>query len=453
MHPTIFELRSFGLPRLPAARGRAVLRHLRGGCGRCRATLAPRLIPWMDDGPAGEARATDPARCGRTLEAAYLRAAGRALTAAARPRSTIEGGRHVDQALAILDAEGPEAIGRLPRHLLGLPAIEALLHQTRTLGLRDPRLRLRLAELACDLAATARGEPCQMRRARSRATIELANAQRVALDLRAAQQQLDRAEEDLAGDRSERLLHARLLNIQGAIYADLSQPTAAQAASAAAMLIYRQEAQRVELASALISASCTFSDNLGDHEQEYALCQQALSLLGPGDDPRLAATALHGSSLALLRSGRWAEAFEALQSCHRLRGIPNRGRDHARLARLEGEILGRAGDLAGAARAFESARQELLIIDHRYEVGEVLLSWAATLMLRGDMVAAGRLIADATESMLRLDPHREIYLAMICLRTANRFPAIRQTLRLQPMIKFLGVAKFNPSIRLQSYLA
>jgi tetratricopeptide (TPR) repeat protein len=453
MHPTIFELRSFGLPTLPAAQGRAILRHLRGGCGRCRAALAPRLIPWMDDGPADEARATDPARCGRTIEAVYLRAAGRALKAAARHRSTTEGNREVGQALTILNAEGPEAIGRLPRRLLGLPAIEALLYQTRTLGLRDPRLRLRLAELAYDLTTTVRGDQCQMRRAHCRAAIELANAQRVALDLSAAQRELDRAEEDLAGDRSERLLHARLLTVQASIDTDLSQPTAARRAIAAAILIYRQEAQRAELAKALITASLVSSDNLGDYEESLDSCRQALSLLDPEDDPWLAATALQSMCFSLLRSGRWPEAFETLRLCHRLRGIPDGGRNHARLARLEGEILGHAGDLAGATRAFDVARQQLLTIGHRYEAGVVTLSWAATLRLRGDMEAADRLIADATESMLGLDPHREVYLGLLYLRTANRFSALRSSLPLQPVIEFLQHAEFNPSIRLQSYLA
>jgi len=39
------------------------------------------------------------------------------------------------------------------------------------------------------------------------------------------------------------------------------------------------------------------------------------------------------------------------------------------------------------------------------------------------------------------------------LRTANRFSATRSTMPLEPMIAFLSNAEFNPSLRLQSYLA
>src|ERR1700680_2330204 len=128
MHPTIFQLNAFGTSRLPPAPTRAVLLHLRRGCARCRAALAPRLIPWMDRHPGAEAAATEADRCGRTLAAASLRAAARAARAGTtrRPLHAPEG--RTGRALAILDAEGPAAIGRLPRHLLGLPALEALLH-------------------------------------------------------------------------------------------------------------------------------------------------------------------------------------------------------------------------------------------------------------------------------------------------------------------------------------
>src|SRR5260370_22534505 len=96
--------------------------------------------------PGPAAAATEAARCGQTLAASYLRAAARAARAATRVRASPAKQGRTGQALAILDAEGPAAIGRLPRRLLGLPAIAALLHLTYTLGPADPRPRLRLAD-------------------------------------------------------------------------------------------------------------------------------------------------------------------------------------------------------------------------------------------------------------------------------------------------------------------
>jgi hypothetical protein len=54
---------------------------------------------------------------------------------------------------------------------------------------------------------------------------------------------------------------------------------------------------------------------------------------------------------------------------------------------------------------------------------------------------------------LKLDPDREVYLALLYLRTANRFSATRSAIPLEPMIAFLLSAQFNPEIRLQSYLS
>ncbi|HXO43021.1 MAG TPA: hypothetical protein VN999_16340, partial [Thermoanaerobaculia bacterium] len=230
MHPTIFQLNAFGTSRLPPAPTRAVLRHLRRGCARCRTALAPRLIPWMDRHPAAEAAATAADRCSRTLAAAYLRAAARAARAGStrRPLHALEG--RTRQALALLDAEGPAAIGRLPRRLLGLPAIEALLRQAYMRGPADPRLRLRLAELACDLAEGARGDDPRLRQVRCQAMIDLGNAHRTALDLRAAQQHLDRAAEEIARGGIDPQMQARMLHCQATVFNDQARPLPARAA-------------------------------------------------------------------------------------------------------------------------------------------------------------------------------------------------------------------------------
>jgi tetratricopeptide (TPR) repeat protein len=452
MHPTLFELRSFGLPRLPPAKGHAILRHLRTGCERCGAALAPRLLPWMDAAPAAEARATDPARCGRTLQATYLRAAARALTAAGEPRAPTggAGNRHARQALAILDAEGPEAIGRLPRRLLGLPAVEALLRQTVTLGPRDPRLRLRLSELACDLADSARGERHQLQHARCRATIELANARRVALELRPAQQLLDRAAEELARHGCEPLLHARFLEIQANVLYDAAQTTAGRQVMAAAMALFRQGAQRAGLARTLVREASVSTHCFGDPARGQELFYQALGLVEPGEEPLITSTALGGVAHTMLRLGRWREALECLRrhDC----SAAMHGMNRARLASLEGEILSHAGDWTGAARAFDFGRREQANLGHPFGAGLTTLTWARMLQQRGEVDAAAKLIDQATESMLGLDPHRELYLALMYLRTANRFSHIRSALPLGRMLWFLSHSEWNPSLRLRSYL-
>jgi hypothetical protein len=453
MHPTIFQLNAFGTSRLPPAPTRAVLLHLRRGCARCRTALAPRLIPWMDSHPAAEAAATEADRCGRTLAAAYLRAAARAARAGSTRRPLRAPTGPTGQALAILDAEGPAAISRLPRQLLGLPAIEALLHQAYTRGPADPRLRLRLAELACDLAESTLADEPRLRQVRCQAMIDLANAHRVALHLRAAQQELDRAAEEVARGGIDPLLEARLLHCQAMLFFNQTRSIPARTAIAAAMSIYRREAQPAELARALVLDANVLNDVLCNHALALASHRQAVLLLEPGEEPLVTAAALMGVCNAGMRNGNWREALAMLRLHLPTMVIHDHGLNRARIARLQGELLGRDGDMAGADAVFAFSRRELEAIGQPYEAGIVTLVWAAVKRSRGHLEAAQTLVAEATQSMLRLDPHREIHAALTLLRTANRFSETRAALPLEAMTAFLETAEFNPSIRLQAYLA
>jgi hypothetical protein len=453
MHPTIFQLNAFGTSRLPPAPTRGVLLHLRRGCARCRAALASRLVPWMDRQPAAEAAAKEAARCGRALAAAYLRAAMRAARAGAtrRPLRAPEG--RTGQALAILDAEGPAAIGRLPRHLLGLPAIQALLHQTYTLGPADPRLRLHLAELACDLAESTPGDEPRLRQVRCQAMIDLGNAHRAALDLRAAQQQLDRAAAEVARGGIDPPMQARLLHCQATVFYNQARPLPARAAIQAAMSIYRREAQPAELARALVVDAMIDLDVLHAPDQARASYRDALRLLEPGEEPLVTAAARMGLCYTEAQSGNWREALRMLRLHRSSMLTHDHGVNRARLARVEGELLGRDGDLAGADSAFAFSRREIEAVGQPYEAGVATLTQAATHRGRGDLEGARALVTEATESMLRLDPHREVHAALMFLRTANRFSETRAALPLEAIVEFLRNAEFNPSIRLQSYLS
>jgi hypothetical protein len=453
MHPTIFQLNAFGTSRLPPAQTRALLLHLRRGCARCRSALAPRLIPWMDSQPGAEAAATEPACCDRTLAAAYLRAAARAARAGTTRRSLPAREGRAGQALAILDAEGPAAIGRLPHHLLGVPAIEALLHQTYTLGPANPRLRLRLAELACGLAESARVDEPRLRQLRCQAMIDLGNAHRVGLDLCAAQQQLDRAAEEIARGGIDPLLEARLLHCQAGVFHNQTRPLPARTAIKAAMSIYRREAQPAELARALVLDATISLETRGDHVRARTRFRQALLLLEPGEEPLVTAAALMGLCITEQASGNWREA-STIRRLHRPSMLTHdHGLNRARFACLEGMLLGWDDDLTGADNSFAFSRREIEAIGQPYEAGMVTLNQAATHRRLGDLEASQALVAEATEAMLRLDPHREVHAALMLLRTANRFSETRTALPLDTIVDFLRHAQFNPSLRLQSYLA
>jgi len=452
MHPTIFELNAFGRCRLPGPQGRAVLRHLRGGCARCRAALSPHLMLWLDDGPAAEARGTDPRHHGRPLVAAYLQAATRAFRAAAKlaapPAADVDAAR----ALALLAAEGPAAIGRLPRRLLGPAAVEALLQSTATLGAPDPRLRLRFAELAHDLAHRDGSDERRARELRCRAGVELANAHRVLGDLHLAQEDLDLAREELLLGAHDPLVAARLLFIQGDVMIDRWSPGTAHETLSAAARIYRRRARILDLTEVgvnlgnLLQYAGRFDDALQNRFE-------VLQALDRERVPKSAAAALHGMSVALLEIGRWREALDILRRERTFLAAHSLGRNASRSAQLEGLVLQRAGDIAGAARAFAASRSMFLSQGGPYEAGIVSLCWAAALEERGDWDGSLARIMDGTDLILKVSPGGEVYRTAILLRTTKQFSATRDALPLEPVIEFFNRAEFNADVRLHSFIA
>jgi tetratricopeptide (TPR) repeat protein len=452
MHPTIFELNAFGRSRLPGAQGRAVLRHLRQGCARCLEALSPRLALWLDEGPAAEARDSDPRHHGGALAAEHLRAAQRAFRAATKLRRPPAADMDVDQARAILAAEGPVAIGRMPRRLLGPPAIEALLHATSTLGAPDPRLRLRFAELAYDLAHRDPSDERRARELRCRAGVELANAHRVLCDLRLAQEELDRAREELVRGAHDPLVTARLLVIQGVVMTDRWNLADAHETLSAATRIYRRRAQFMDLSQVVVSHAnvLVYSGKLDDalHWQS-----EAFQVLDRERQPVAAALAIHGMSIALLGIGRWREALDIQRRERAFLAANSPGRIASGIEKLEGRLLDRAGDLEGAVRAFASCRDRLAMLGYSFGAGIANLHWAAALEAHGDWDGSRARVLEGTDLILKLDPADNVYSALMLLRTTRQFSATRDALPLEQMVEFLYQAENNPGLRLQSFLS
>ncbi len=249
------------------------------------------------------------------------------------------------------------------------------------------------------------------------------------------------------------MTEARLLYSQSLLLCDQSHPRPARAAIAAAKSIYRREGRPKELACALIHDAMLFTEGHHDYGAGKVRNSQALMLLDPGDSPLITGSALCGVCYSDLRNGNWQEALTMLRRYRRSMILHDHGRNRARIARMEGEILGHAGDLAGGTAAIAFSRRELTAIGQPYEAGVAALSWAKVLRSRGEVEAAQAQVQEATAAMLRLNPHHEVYVALMLLRTANRFSQTREEIPLDAMVNFLSNAEFNPSIRFQSYLA
>jgi tetratricopeptide (TPR) repeat protein len=451
MHPTTFELNAFGRSRLPGAQGRAVLRHLSQGCARCRAALAAPLMIWLDEGPAAEARGSDPRDHGRALVAAHLLAARRAFRAATQLSTPRAADPDVGQALALLESAGPAAIGRMPRRLLGPAVVEALLHLTSTLGARDPRLRLRFAELASDLARRDTSDERRARELRCRAAVELANAYRVLNHHRSAQAQLDLAREELLRGDHDPLVAARLLVIQGLDLSDQWRFAAAHETLSAAVRIYRRRARRLDLAQA-VGVSIGNLGFVGPFDDARHCRFDALQVLDREREPAVFAATVHGMCLSLLEAGRWREGLDLLRRERTLLTAHAHGRNAARVVQVEGRLLHRAGDVEGAARAFAMSRDIYKSHGHPYNAGVESLFWAAALEERGDWRGSWARILEGTDLILKQNPEGNVYNAVMLLRTTKLFSATRDALPLDGVIAYLQRADTNPDLRLESFL-
>jgi tetratricopeptide (TPR) repeat protein len=455
MHPTIFELSALCRLRLPAAQTEPILDHLRSGCARCLGTMGQRLTAWMDDDVTAEVRerATPPGELQTRLQTQVLLAAERAGRAAARRRAKPAADARVDRVRAELEAEGLSALGRLPRQLLGPPAIEALLDLARGLGLQDPGLRLRALEIAMDLTTALverEGAACGHRDLGRRVALDLAHIHRMLGNHRAAQEQIDRCHEQLPpGDP---LAAAGVLRSQATLLGDQGNLPAALAGLAAASGIYRRLARPNELARTLVGYGL-YAGYAGRFDRALERHGDALGLIDAEREPLLACAAVGNSCDSLRLSGRHREALQLLRRHATLLASNPSVLNRARFSRLEGHLLKHSGDPAGADRAFAASRGAFESFGRHYVAAAVTLDQASARQRWGDWDGARALIAQGTEALLRTDPQREVYLAVMLLRATARFSAMSAALPLDRVIDFLDAAEFNPALRFQGSLA
>jgi tetratricopeptide (TPR) repeat protein len=446
MHPTSFHLKAFGQMWLPPVPARGVVRHLRDGCVRCRATLSPYLIPWMDEEPAAEAAKVHPASAGPALRGAYLTAAVRAARAAVKA-VPLPPGRRVREVLARIEQDGPTALRRLPRGQLGMPAIDALLRATGTVGARNPYLRVQLAELACDLAfhlgARAAREGA-LRRAACRASLQAAAALRQVGALGQAEERIEQAAELYARDPRDPWIEARLYEGRGALLLYRNRSQAAAEALRQARALFRRGGWAEDLGRAFAYLGWMAG---GSDEVDTALAanDHVLRLTESRPNPSIRGAAIHNSRVTLLASGRWREALTLAPPPHPS-PLPS-----AKYACLDGILLNLAGDEAAATAAFATSYRLYSAQGRPYSAALVLLQQAASHESRGRHDAARQLVLGATGELLRLAPGREVYVALLLLRTSRRLAAARALLPLPPVIAFLREAEFDPTLRCESF--
>jgi hypothetical protein len=414
-HPKPEELEGLVRGTLDRARAKSVVRHFLRGCESCQAGMAPEVEAILGGGdhPPG----------GVIAEAAYDHAIERALAGALRhDRHLKREDAKIREALDRLAKDGVEGFQHFPMRLWGLAGYKALLERSWELRHDDPAQMVALAQLAA-LAASrlsvARYGARQIKDFECRATIELANAYRVANRLEEAQSTLDRAAALFLDGTEDKLLRAHFTDIQANIYGDRRQFAAAFRALDTSYRMYKREGAENLAAQALIVKGL-YTGYANDPERAISLLRQGLASCDAERNPHLARAAVHNIAYFSVDSGRLREARRLIwQHRHLFDGA---GRQEIlKLRWLEGLIYAGLDELERAERILIEVREGFLAAGVPFTAAILSLNLASVWMSQGKEEQARRIVLEAARVFLDLKIGREAMAAVLLLRTAFEF--------------------------------
>ncbi|HVR09804.1 MAG TPA: hypothetical protein VMW75_17305, partial [Thermoanaerobaculia bacterium] len=357
----------------------------------------------------------------RTLvENAYDRAIDRAFAAVMRHgEKAARSSAKAHEALAQLGGEGLDRLRELPADLRGFAGYEALLERSWAMRREEPKLMVKLAELAATAAAGLGEEGFsagQVKDFQARAASELANAYRVMDRLEEAQSSLEAARRHFAEGSQDRLLGARLLEVEANVHAGRGELAAALTALDAALRTYRRYGDP-HLAGRCLIKKGLFTTPTGRRQEAIELLTEGLGMIDPGQDGPLVLAAVHNTAVCLMEDGRCREARSLLWRHLGLYEQHAGRQDRLKLRWLQAQIYAGLDDLGRAERAFEEVRVGLR------EAGRLLAEAVATVELASVRLRQGRenlardLALEGAQLILGLAINRDVASALEGLRS------------------------------------
>jgi tetratricopeptide (TPR) repeat protein len=473
-HPTATELEGLVRGDLSREQARLVVRHLLRGCESCVAQIAPyasmllaapaaaghaepdaqaspadslgdspgvakvrrsavaprsgRRLVSPGDAPAAREAAAVPAppsapappeavgEPDRTLlEHAYDRAIDRAFAAVMRHgENAARSGAKAGKAVAQLTAEQIESLRALPGDLRGFAGYEALLDRSWAMRREDPKQMVRLAELAAEAAAGLGEEGFsagQVEDFQARAAIELANAYRVMDRFEEAWAGLEAARRHYREGSQDRLLGARLLEVEANIHGDRGEFDEALASLDRALRVYRRHGDP-HLAGRSLIKKGLFTSRAGRQQEAIELLTEGLGMIDPGQDGPLVLAAVHNTACCLVEGSRYREARSLLWRHLSLYEQHAGRQDRLKLRWLQAQIYAGLGDLARAERAFEEVRLGLREAGKSHSEAMATVELAGLRLRQGREDAARGLAVEAADLVLGLDISREASAAL-----------------------------------------
>ncbi|HXO18695.1 MAG TPA: tetratricopeptide repeat protein [Thermoanaerobaculia bacterium] len=407
---------------------RKLLRHALG-CGECQDLLAELLAA----GSAGS----------NTGSAQFPSTADRPPLGRVLPWREHDYGRTIDGVLRRFQprlsaaereqAEAPAFLKELLRHpperrlvlvrnserFQSLALADLLLQASREEGYGDPRAGEQLASLALSLTETLDPQFFGARvleDARARAWLAIANARRIASDLRGADEAVLAAEGRLREGTHDRLERARLLYYKASLRRAQRRFPESAALYERAIAIYLDNDEE-HLAGEAMVARALACKEAGEPERAIGLLQEAGRLIDPADQ-RLRFWTCHNLIHVLAEAGRYLEAQALLARSaplyRRFADAPTR----LRLLWVRGRIARGVGRLEEAAGLFRQVRAGFIEQGIGYDAALVSLDLAGICAQLGETAEMKRLAEEMLPIFQSRDVHREALAALIVFQQA-----------------------------------
>lgn len=390
--------------------------------------------------------------------------------------AALDGARAAIADLSAQTREEEAAVGDLLAELRGMPAAarEAAVRQDRrfaTWGVGDALRAASLAactsdpdravELARLAAAAADGEAASDARdagsaERGRADLaalahgQLANALRVASELRDSEQSLDRAFDLAAAGSGDPLIRARLLSLGASLRSDQSRFEEAGILVRRAARVYLRLGDDHAYGRTLLKQASleAYQERL---EEACGTLLRALQHLDARAEPRLTAVAHNNFASYLERLGQPAAADRELDAVEELLerfegGDDTLALDRGRLAWMRGRVAVRLGDQQRGEVLFNEARRIFGERRVAYDSAQVALELALIYADAGRVADQRRLAEEMLPIFTSRDLHAEARAALRLYTDAARSEAVGQGL-IRQLSVYLDRARSRPGLR------
>ncbi len=327
---------------------------------------------------------------------------------------------------------------------------EFLLEESLRSVIDDPSRAEDLAELALVVAGQLEGShygPALVNDLKARSWTYIANARRVASDLRSAEEAFTAAEASLADGTDDVLLKARTMSLKGELRREQRRFDEASDLLQKALAIYREAGEDHWVGRTLIYSAAVLEE-AGEPQAAIEQLNEAMGLIDEQREPRLVWCVKHTIAACLATAGKNQEARKMLPEIKRLVAQHEGSVDHMRTLWLEGKIARGLNKLDEAEKVFGRMRDEFVERGIAYDAALASLDLAAVYAQQGRTGEMKELAEEMLPIFRSRDVHREATAALLVFQRAAKAESVTLQL-LTDISRYLREARGNPELAYQ----